>query len=95
MIHSVNDPPTRTHAKVIYIMTYMQAEEPEKSFATLRMNWDLAGLSRDEVKKSRYPKHSGDVIPLSRILRLQGRKAEAEAHELASRTVLMRRGTYG
>ncbi|KAM7201281.1 hypothetical protein V8F33_003381 [Rhypophila sp. PSN 637] len=60
------------------------------------MQFANAGHSRrclqNEIKASRYPKHSGDIMLLARIYWLQDKKAEAQ--ELASRTITMRRGWH-
>lgn len=50
-------------------------------------------MTQEQIEASRYPKHSGDIMLLSRILWLQGNKVDAQ--EFASRTVTMRRGVYG
>lgn len=50
-------------------------------------------MSQEQIEASRYPKHSGDIMLLARIYWLRGKKVDAQ--ELASRTITMRRGTYG
>jgi tetratricopeptide (TPR) repeat protein len=92
-IHFAHDPSKRARTEAIYAMTYLRAEEPDKSLEKVRTYWGLLGLTQDDVVKSRYPKHSGDIVLMSRIKWKQGHSAEAQ--ELASRSVLMRRGTYG
>lgn len=92
-IHRAHDHSKRARTEAIYALTHLRAGEADKSLEKLQACWDLSGLSRDEILESSYPKHSGDMVLISRILRAQGHIAEAQ--ELASRSVLMRRGAFG
>ena len=78
----------------IRAMTCLRAGDPDGALDALRACWAAqGGMTQEQIEVSRYPKHSGDVMLLARIYRAQGRLAEAR--ELASRTVGMRRGVYG
>ncbi|KAK4120820.1 hypothetical protein N657DRAFT_658182 [Parathielavia appendiculata] len=92
-IHHAYDPSNMSRTLAIRALACLRAGEAERSLDAIRECWRLQGLTQEQVEASRYPKHSGDVMMLARILCLQGRKAEAQ--ELASRTIKMRRGVYG
>jgi hypothetical protein len=53
----------------------------------------MQNLTEEEITRSRYPKHSGDIVLLSRIKYAQGLKPEAR--QLASRTISIRKGLFG
>lgn len=92
-IHNVNNPLLMARTQAIYAMTYLQAGELEKALAALQHCWKLQNLTEEQVSQSRYPKHSGDIILLSRINYAQGLKQEAQ--QLASRTITVHRGLSG
>ena len=77
----------------IYAMTYLRADQPEKALESLLECWKLQGKAEKEISESKYPKHSGDIILLGRIKHAMGEKKEGQC--LASRSLTMRRGTYG
>jgi tetratricopeptide (TPR) repeat protein len=92
-IHKAHPPghPARTAA--IRSMTCLRASDAEGALDALRECWQLQGMTQDDIEKSKYPKHSGDIMLLARIFWIQGKKREAQ--ELVSRTVTMRRGVFG
>lgn len=74
-------------------MTYLRAGQPDAALTALQKCWQLQGLTEEQIAQSKYPKHSGDIVLLSRIKYAQGLKTEAQ--ELASRTISIRRGHFG
>ncbi|KAL2022812.1 hypothetical protein VTK56DRAFT_4628 [Thermocarpiscus australiensis] len=92
-IHQAHDPSKMSRTLAIRAMACLRAGDPDGALAALRECWRLQGLAQHQVEASRYPKHSGDIMLLARIRWLQGRRAEAQ--ELASRTIAMRRGIFG
>jgi tetratricopeptide (TPR) repeat protein len=92
-IHNARNPLLMGRTQAIYAMTYLQTWMPEKALAALDHCWKLQNLTEEQVIQSRYPKHSGDIILLSRIKYVQGLKQEAQ--QLASRTITIRRGLFG
>ncbi|CAH0040353.1 unnamed protein product [Clonostachys rhizophaga] len=77
----------------IEAMTYLRAGKPDESLAAIVKCWQLQGKTQQEIENSPYPKHSGDIMLLSRIYWLQGKKKQAQ--ELTSHALKMRRGTFG
>ncbi|GAD96166.1 hypothetical protein MGYG_02418 [Paecilomyces variotii No. 5] len=47
--------------------------------------WKLQGLAMDQIMTSKFPKHSGDIVLLSRMKYMKGEKEEAQ--RLISRTI--------
>ncbi|KAF4459225.1 hypothetical protein FALBO_14020, partial [Fusarium albosuccineum] len=92
-IHNSHDPSRMMRTLAIRSMTCLRAGQPENALTAIRECWRLQGMTQDEIEASHYPKHSGDIMLLARIFWLQGNKGEAQ--ELVSRTVAMRRGTFG
>lgn len=92
-IHNANNPLHMSRTQAIYAITYLRAGEPEKALYALRHCWDLQGLTPEKVAQSKYPKHSGDIVLLSRIKYAQN--LEEEAQRLASKTISIRKGLLG
>lgn len=92
-IHNAHDPSKVMRTLSIRAMTCLRAGQPEDALAAIRECWRLQGMTQKEIETSSYPKHSGDIMLLARIFWHQGNKVEAQ--ELVSRTVAMRRGTFG
>ncbi|KXX82634.1 hypothetical protein MMYC01_201088 [Madurella mycetomatis] len=92
-IHNAHDPTQMSRTLAIRAMTCLRAGEAAAALAALRQCWALQNMTQDQIEASHYPKHSGDIMLLARIYRVQGKLAEAR--ELASRTVRMRHEVYG
>ncbi|CAH0057327.1 unnamed protein product [Clonostachys solani] len=92
-IHNSHDPNKMSRTIAIEAMTYLRAGKPDESLAAIVKCWRLQGKTQQEIENSPYPKHSGDIMLLSRIYWLQGKKKQAE--ELTSHALKMRRGTFG
>lgn len=92
-IHNSNDPNKMTRTLAIEAMTYLRAGKPDESLATISKCWQLQGKTQQEIENSSYPKHSGDIMLLSRIYWLQGEKKKSQ--ELTSHALKMRRDTCG
>ncbi|KAH6889142.1 hypothetical protein B0T10DRAFT_47545 [Thelonectria olida] len=93
IIHNANDPRKITRTLAIRFMTCLHARQGDDALSAIRECWRLQNKTQTEIETSTYPKHSGDIMFLSRIFWAQGKKSEAK--ELASRTATMRRGTFG
>lgn len=92
-IHRTHNPLHMARTEAIYAMTYLRAGQPAEALTALHRCWRLQGLDEEQIAHSRYPKHSGDIVLLSRIKYAQGLKQEAQT--LASRTISIRKGLFG
>ena len=92
-IHLAHDPTHMARTDAIRAMACLRDGQPSEALEALHKCWKLQGLSQEEIEKSRYPKHSGDIMLLARILRALQEKAAGR--ELASRAVDIRRGIFG
>ncbi|KAI4155541.1 MAG: hypothetical protein LQ340_000932 [Diploschistes diacapsis] len=92
-IHHKNDPKRMSRTLFIYSMAYLRAGEPAESLEALKKCWELQGLTQEEVEKSQYPKHSGDIVLLSRIEAAKGNKELSL--QLVSKTVTIRKDILG
>lgn len=92
-IHQQNDAPKMARTWFIYSMAYLRAGDTDKSLGALNKCWELQGLTQKEVEKSRYPKHSGDLVLLSRIEAAKGNKQLAL--QLMSTTISIRKDILG
>ncbi|KAK4250129.1 hypothetical protein C7999DRAFT_38842 [Corynascus novoguineensis] len=92
-IHEAHDVSAASRTLAILALKRLRAGQADGALAAIRECWRLQGMMQAQIEASRYPKHSGDIMLLARVLWLQGRKAEAQ--ELASRTIEMRRSVYG
>jgi tetratricopeptide (TPR) repeat protein len=73
----------------IYSMAHLRAGDPDKSLEALNKCWELQGITQEEVEKSRYPKHSADLVLLSRIEAAKGNKELSL--QLVSKTISIRK----
>ncbi|CAG9951936.1 unnamed protein product [Clonostachys rosea f. rosea IK726] len=92
-IHNFHDPNEMTRTTAIEAMTYLRAGKPDESLGAIVKCWRVQGKTQEEIENSPYPKHSGDIMLLSRIYWQQGKKKQAQ--ELTSHALKMRRGTFG
>lgn len=92
-IHLANDSAQRARTEVIYSLAYLRAQKPFLALEKLRTCWKLSGLTQGDVMASDYPKHSGDIVLLSRIKRRQSHIVEAQ--ELVSHSIVMRERCFG
>ena len=81
----------RTYA--ILAMTFLRAGSPEQALEALKSCLGLQNLTEKEIVMSKYPKHSGDIVLLSRIQYAQGNKESTL--ELASKSITIRKGILG
>ncbi|KAI0387825.1 tpr repeat-containing protein [Hypomontagnella monticulosa] len=92
-IHLRHDASKMARTEAIRALTCLRAGQADESLEALRRCWELQGLTQEQIEKSKYPKHSGDIVLMARIKWQQGHKTEAQ--ELASRTIAIRRGAFG
>lgn len=92
-IHNANDPSRMARTNAILAMTHLRAGNAEQALKAIQDCWRLQGMTEDQLEKSRYPKHSGDIVLLSRIRYMQGDRESAL--ELASKLIIMRKGMFG
>ena len=92
-IHNANDPSRMARTDAILAMTHLRAGDAEQALKAIQDCWRLQGMTEDILEKSRYPKHSGDIVLLSRIRYMQGDRESAL--ELASKSITMRKGMFG
>ncbi len=81
----------RTNA--VYAMTHLRAGKPDLALEALKDCWQKQNLTENQIAVFRYPKHSGDIVLLSRIHYSQGNNATAL--ELASKSIAIRQGHFG
>ena len=92
-IHNLNDPKNMSRTDAIFAITNLRAGKPDEALASLRHCWELQGKTQNDIAESKYPKHSGDIVLLARILYLQG--SHEAARDLASKTITMRKTILG
>jgi len=92
-IHNAHNPKRMGRTLAIRALTCLRAGQADGALEAIRECWRLQGMTQAQIEASQYPKHSGDIMLLSRIFSLQGKKVEAQ--EFASRTIKTRRGVYG
>lgn len=92
-IHRVHSPLQMHRTHSIYAMAHLRNGQPEKALLSLQRCWKLQNLTEEQVMASKYPKHSGDIVLLSRIKYAQGLKKDAR--QLASQAISIRRGIFG
>ena len=90
-IHNANDPNRMARTDAILAMTHLRAGNAKQALEAIKHCWRLQGMTEDQLEKSRYPKHSGDIVLLSRIRYMQGERESAL--ELASKSITIRKGT--
>lgn len=81
----------RTNA--IYAMTHLRAGKTDLALKALKDCWSKQNLTEEQISVSRYPKHSGDIVLLSRIHYARGNYVSAL--ELASKSITIRQGHFG
>lgn len=92
-IHPRNDPQKMGRTWFIYSMAHLRAGDPDNSLEALNKCWELQGLSQEKVEKSQYPKHSADLVLLSRIEAAKGNKESSL--QLVSKTISIRKDILG
>lgn len=92
-IHLRHDATKMARTEAIRALACLRAGLADKSLEALRRCWELQGFTQEQIVQSKYPKHSGDIVLMARIRWQQGQMAEAQ--ELASRTIAIRKGTFG
>jgi tetratricopeptide (TPR) repeat protein len=92
-IHHARNPNNMARTYAIFAMTFLRAGKFDEALVSLKDCWRLQNLSEEEIVLSQYPKHSGDIVLLSRIQYAQG-KVES-ALQLASKSINIRRGILG
>lgn len=92
-IHNAHDPSRMARTDAILAMTHLRAGNADAALKAIQDCWRLQGMTEDKLEKSRYPKHSGDIVLLSRIRYMQGDRKSAL--ELASKSITMRKGMFG
>lgn len=92
-IHKTKDPSRMARTDAILAMTYLRAGSADRALMAIRDCWRLQSMTEDQLEKSRYPKHSGDIVLLSRIRYAQGYRDSAL--ELASKSITIRKGMLG
>jgi len=92
-IHQHNDPTKMSRTWFIYSMAHLRGGDAEKSLEALNKCWQLQNLTQEQVEKSRYPKHSSDLLLLSRIEAAKGNKELAL--QLVSTTISIRKDILG
>lgn len=65
-------PARSSRTLAIRAVTCLRAGDARGALGALRACWELQGLAQEDVERSRYPKHSGDVVLLARIWWLLG-----------------------
>ena len=92
-IHKANNPDRMARTDAILAMTYLRAGSPDQALEAIKDCWRLQNMTEHQLEKSRYPKHSGDIVLLSRIRYAQG--DHESALELASKSITIRKGILG
>ncbi|MCJ1272712.1 hypothetical protein MMC21_000499 [Puttea exsequens] len=92
-IHKAVDPSRMARTDAILAMTHLRSGFADQALDAITDCWRLQNMTEDQLEKSRYPKHSGDIILLSRIRYAQG--DWDSALELASKSITIRKGILG
>ena len=92
-IHNANDPSRMARTNAIIAMTHLRAGNAEQALKAIQDCWRLQDMSEEKLETSRYPKHSGDMVLLSRIRYMSGDRNSAL--ELASKSITMRKNMFG
>lgn len=92
-IREAKDSSRMARTLAIFAMTYLRAKMPAKALTALKDCWRLQNLTEEQIAQSKYPKHSGDIVLLSRIHCVQGNSASAL--QLASKSITIRKGILG
>ncbi|CAK7200406.1 hypothetical protein SEUCBS139899_003101 [Sporothrix eucalyptigena] len=102
-IHEAYDPKHMSRTLAIRAMTCLRAGQPAEALEALQSCWKLQSKTKEDIAASHYPKHSGDIMLLARIMWLRAsqggvddnKDAKSQARELVARTLVMRRGVFG
>lgn len=78
--------------KATYAITHLRTRKPDLALEALKDCWRKQNLTKDQIAVSRYPKHSGYIVLLSRIRYAQGNYS---ALELAPKSIMIRYGYFG
>lgn len=92
-IHNANDPSRMARTNAIVAMTHLRAQNAEQALTAIQDCWQLQDMTEEKLEKSKYPKHSGDIVLLSRIRYMLGDRKSAL--ELASKSITMRKSMFG
>ncbi|KAK2764464.1 hypothetical protein FQN54_009159 [Arachnomyces sp. PD_36] len=92
-IHEAHDPGAMARTYAILAVAHLRAGHPEQALDALTNCWNIQGLTEEEVAESDYPKHSGDIVLLSRIQYDLGKKESAI--QLAYKSIDIRKKTFG
>lgn len=92
-IHEAHDPSKMSRTLAIRSMQCLRAGNAHGALDAISRCWQLQGMNQAQIEASRYPKHSGDIMLLARIYWIQGQRDEAK--ELVSRSMVMRKKTFG
>ena len=68
-------------------MAYLKIGDAEKSLKALVKCWKFQDLAKNEIKRSRYLKHSDNLMLLSRIETLKNNRALSM--QLVSKTIFI------
>jgi hypothetical protein len=74
-------------------MTCLRAGVADDALVALRECWRLQGMTQEQIEASEYPRHSGDILLLARILWFQCKRGDAL--QLAERVPHLRAAAYG
>ena len=88
-----NNPDRMARTFAILAMTHLRAGNPDEALSALKNCWRLQNLTEEQIALSKYPKHSGDIVLLSRIQYAQGNTQSAL--DLASKSISIRQGILG
>jgi hypothetical protein len=77
----------------IRAMTCLRADVADDALTALRECWHLQGMTQEQIEASKYPRHSGDILLLARILWSQRKMADALM--LVERVPQLRAAAYG
>lgn len=92
-IHEAHGPQSMGRTLAVMAVTLLRAGKPDEALEALTRCWQLQGKTESQISWSKYPKHSGDIILLSRIQYAQGKRESAI--QLASKSITMRKKILG
>lgn len=92
-IHEAHDPQRMARTSAVMAVASLRAGKPVQALEALTHCWQLQGKTESQIALSKYPKHSGDIVLLSRIQYAQG-KREYALH-LAKKSIDIRRKILG
>ena len=92
-IRARNEPHLGATTSAISALAQLKSNDPQAALASLHKAWELQGLSQIAIEQSRNPKHSGDIMLMSRIQHALGNRQEAL--ELVSKSIMIRKRVLG